>query len=322
MGNVAICLFGCGKPDKAARGLAGAGQTLAAGLGGQLQALLVGPDENGLAASLAAAAARLYHLDRPELSAYQPEICLRALEESFRRLQPEVILFGNDTYSQELAPRLAHRLGGSSLSDAVELQPAGGLLRVRRPAYGGKATAIFALRRAPAVVSIRARSFAPATPAAAPAPIERLEVELPADAPVRIIERHVEAREGIPLEEAPVIVAGGRGLGGPEGFEELKKLAEVMGAAVGSSRVACDEGWAPPSWQIGQTGKKVAPELYLAVAISGAAQHLLGMADSKVIAAINTDPDAPIFKHASFGIVEDYRRVVPLLARKLAEMRK
>ena len=127
-----------------------------------------------------------------------------------------------------------------------------------------------------------------------------------------------EAQEGARLEDARVIVSGGRGLGGPEPFTQLKALADVLGAQVGASRAACDLGWAPPSWQVGQTGKKVAPELYLAVAISGASQHLIGIADAKNICAVNTDPNAPIFKHCRFGLVEDYRNVVDLLRTKLA----
>ena len=125
------------------------------------------------------------------------------------------------------------------------------------------------------------------------------------------------------LEEARVIVSGGRGIGGPEPFEnELKPLAELMGAQMAASRAACDAGWVLPTWQVGQTGKKVSPDLYLAIAITGASQHMAGISEAKTIAAINTDPDAPIFKHSRFGIVEDYRKVVPLLREKLVELRK
>ena len=139
---------------------------------------------------------------------------------------------------------------------------------------------------------------------------------------VRIVERKAEEHEGVRLEDAKLIISGGRGLGGPEPFEDLQKLAGTIGAEMGASRAACDSGWVPPTWQVGQTGKKVAPELYVAIAISGASQHLLGMGDSKTIAAVNTDPDAPIFKHCSFGIVEDYKNVVPLLTEKLAELKR
>jgi electron transfer flavoprotein alpha subunit len=120
------------------------------------------------------------------------------------------------------------------------------------------------------------------------------------------------------LEEARVIVSGGRGIGGPEPFnDELKPLADLLGAQLAASRAACDAGWVPPTFQVGQTGKKVTPDLYLAIAITGASQHMAGISEAKNIAAINTDPDAPIFKHCRFGIVEDYRKVVPLLRQKL-----
>ena len=135
--------------------------------------------------------------------------------------------------------------------------------------------------------------------------------------PTRIVERRVEQTDGIPLEDARLVVGGGRGIGGSEPFDQLRQLAEVMNAAVGASRAACDEGWLPPSAQIGQTGKKIAPELYLAIAISGAAQHVLGISDAKAVCAINNDPDAQIFRHSHFGIVEDYRKVVPLLIERL-----
>jgi electron transfer flavoprotein alpha subunit len=134
------------------------------------------------------------------------------------------------------------------------------------------------------------------------------------------VERRLEAQEGIPLEDARVVIGGGRGIGGPGPFDDLRGLADLVGGAVGASRSACDEGWVPPTCQIGQTGRKIAPELYLAVAISGAAQHLLGVSDAKRIAAINTDRDAPIFRHCSFGIVEDYRKVVPLLIDRLRDL--
>jgi electron transfer flavoprotein alpha subunit len=135
----------------------------------------------------------------------------------------------------------------------------------------------------------------------------------------KIIERHVAQQGASRLEDAQVIVSGGRGIGGPEGFrEELQPLAEILGAQMAASRAACDAGWVPPTWQVGQTGKKVAPELYLAIAITGASQHMAGISEAKNIVAINIDPEAPIFKHARFGIVDDYRKVVPQLREKLA----
>lgn len=161
--------------------------------------------------------------------------------------------------------------------------------------------------------------MAPADPTGRPAgEVQRLKLGLKADERVKVVSRHVEAKEGVPLEEARLIVSGGRGLGGPEPFKELQALAKAMGAQMAASRAACDAGWVPPSWQVGQTGKKVAPELYMAIAISGASQHIMGIADAKVICAINRDPDAPIFKHCRFGLVEDYQKVVGPLRDKLS----
>jgi electron transfer flavoprotein alpha subunit len=259
-------------------------------------------------------------VDQPELADYQPELYLAALQQACGSLDPAAVLLGSDTASLELTARLAARLGGSPMSDGTALSVADGAIQVTRSAYGGKAEAVFELKRSPAVVWLRARGFEPAVATGGQASIDRISVELPDDAPTRIVGRHVEETAGIPLDEAQLVVGGGRGLGGAEPFDELRRLAEVMKAAVGASRAACDEGWVPPSLQIGQTGKKIAPELYLAIAVSGSAQHLLGVSDAKAICAINTDPDASIFRHCTFGIVEDYRKVVPPLIQRLREL--
>ena len=202
----------------------------------------------------------------------------------------------------------------------MDVAAEGDAIRVTRGVYGGKAQAVIGLKRSPAVVWVRARAMAPAeAEGRAPGGIDHLAVELADDGRVKVLDRHVEAREGVRLEDARLIVSGGRGLGGPEPFEQLQALAEVMGAQMAASRAACDAGWVPPSWQVGQTGKKVAPELYMAIAISGASQHIMGIADAKVICAINTDADAPIFKHCQFGLVEDYQKVVGPLREKLSQ---
>ncbi len=318
--DVMICLLAASGYDRAAQGVAGAGRGLASELGGALRAVIVGAADEAMMAAVAGVADHVTVLDQPELHDYQPEHHLAALHQLCERLQPRAVLLGSDTAGLELTPRLAHRVGGSSMSDGTALTVADGAIRVRRSAYGGKAEAIYELKRSPAVVWVRARGFEPAPPTGSQGAVERAAVDLGGAPPTRIVDRQVEAQEGIPLEDAELVVGGGRGVGGAEPFEELKKLAAVMGAAMGASRSACDEGWVPPSWQVGQTGKKIAPQLYLAVAISGAAQHMLGVSDAKAICAINTDPDAPIFRHCTFGIVEDYRKVVPLLAERLREL--
>jgi electron transfer flavoprotein alpha subunit len=319
--DVMMCVFAASGYDRVAQGVAGAGRGLASALGAGLHAVVVGPADDATTSGLAAVADRVTVVDHGRLAAYEPELYLAALEQVAKGDQPRAVLLGSDTASVELTPRLAHRLGGSPMSDGTAVSVVDGKVRVTRSAYGGKAEAVFQLERAPAVVWLRARAFEPAPATGAPATVERIEATLPEDAPTRIVDRHVEKVEGIPLEEAALVVGGGRGLGGSEAFEDLKRLAEVMHAAVGASRAACDEGWVPPSWQVGQTGKKIAPELYLAVAISGAAQHLLGVSDAKRMAAINNDPDAPIFRHCNFGIVEDYRKVVPALIDRLRELK-
>lgn len=318
MADVVIGFVALNGFDRAAEGLVGAGRQLAEQLGGGLVAVVLGADEE-LTEALLRRADRVLVAGGDELAEVEPELSLAALTEVCRGLAPRAVLLGSDTYSQELTPRLAHRLGGSSMADGVALALEDDRLRVTRSAYGGRATAVYELARSPAVVWVRARAFAPAAETGGTCEIESVSPELPASS-VRVVERHQEARDGVPLEEARLVVAGGRGLGGPEPFAGLEQLAATIGAAVGASRVACDEGWVPATWQIGQTGKKIAPDLYLAVGISGAAQHLLGIADSKVIAAVNTDADAPIFKHSAFGIVEDYRKVIPMLIERLTAL--
>jgi electron transfer flavoprotein alpha subunit len=306
--------------DRAAQGVLGAGRRLADSLGSKLRAVVIGPADDALSQGAAAVADSVIVVDHPLLAEYHPELYLTALAGVCKPLSPGLVLLANDTYSQELAARLAHRLGGSAAGDAVDVTATGETVRVKRGVYGGKAMSEIELRRAPAVVWVRARAMAPADAAdRTPGEIEKPAVDVAADERVKVISRHVEAREGVRLEDARLIVSGGRGLGGPEPFEQLRALADTIGAQMAASRAACDAGWVPPSWQVGQTGKKVAPQLYLAIAISGASQHIMGIADSKVICAINTDAEAPIFRHCSFGLVEDYQKVVGPLREKLSQ---
>jgi electron transfer flavoprotein alpha subunit len=317
--DVVCTLMGRAGFDRAAQGILGAGRRLADTLGGRLRAVVLGPADDALVAGAAAVADTVAAADHAQLAEYNPETFLDALVALCKPLQPAAVLLGNDTYSQELAPRLAHRLGGCAASDAVGITAEGGKLRVTRGVYGGKATAVIALERAPGVVWVRARAMAGADAAGrSPGEVQNVSVELPAEPRVKVVKRHEEAKAGVRLEDARIIVSGGRGLGGPEPFKELQSLADAIGAQMAASRAACDAGWVPPSWQVGQTGKKVAPDLYMAIAISGASQHIMGIADSKVICAINTDADAPIFKHCRFGLAEDYKKVVGPLRERLS----
>jgi electron transfer flavoprotein alpha subunit len=318
MNDVIICLFASAGFDNAAQGLIGLARRLADESGGNLRAIVLGTCSDGLVSEVARIADTVVCAGQAELADYQPETCLNALTQLCRELSPHAVLLANDTYSQEIAPRLAHRLGGCAVGDGVAVQARGKVLRVSRQVYGGKALAVIEVKRYPAVVWLRARSFPPAEPRAASGEIKHAVLEVNTSASTRIIERKREDDGKVRLEDARVIVAGGRGIGGPEPFTtELRPLANLLGAQMAASRAACDAGWVPAGWQVGQTGKKVAPELYLAIGIQGASQHTAGISEAKTIAAINTDPDAPIFKHCRFGIVGDYRQVVPLLRQKL-----
>lgn len=320
MGPIVCGLWSASGCDRAARGVLGAGQRLAQQLGVELQVVLLGPRDTVLSDAAAQVAGTTHIVDHSLLSELHTERYLPALTLACSQLAPRAVLLGSDWTSQEVAPRLAHRLQGSATGDAIALDVQAAELRVTRAVYGGKAQAVVALQRSPAVVWLRARALPAAEPRASPGEVAELSLTLSADQRVQVVERTAEAREAERLEEARLIVSGGRGLGGPAPFELLKQLAGPLHAQLAASRAACDAGWVPASWQVGQTGKKVAPELYLAIAISGASQHLMGIGDAKQIAAINRDRDAPIFKHCRFGLVEDYRQVIGPLTEKLAEL--
>ena len=315
--SIVVTVFVASGFDRSAAGLAGAGQRLARELGARHMVLACAAEGSPAAEKLARVADEAHLLRSPDLEAGQSEAWLSAIE-SFANIQkPAAVLLGSDTLSQELTPSLAQRLGGASVGDAQKLSVQDGKIRVVRSVYGGKAMAVVELQRAPAVIWVRSRSMEPAGEGEA-GKVRVVESGAPAKLKLRMIERLAEDAQGERLEDASLIVSGGRGVGGPEHFEQLKELASVMKAQMAASRAACDSGWAPCSWQVGQTGKKVAPSLYLAIALSGTSQHLMGITGARAIAAINTDPDAPIFKHCRFGIVADFRKVVGPLKEKLA----
>jgi electron transfer flavoprotein alpha subunit len=323
MSDIVICLFSGSGYNRVAQGVVGAGKRLANQVNGRLHAVIAGAHDSELNIRVASVADAVVTADQRELARYQPESHLNVITQICRDIGPRAVLFGNDTYSQETAPRLAHRLRGAAAGDCLDLTADGGAIRIKRSVYGGKAIATIELKRSPAVLWLRARAFEPvATTSTSVTTVRRTRFDLPSDEGPQIIERKTEVTGAARLEDARVIVSGGRGLGGPEPFTDLQELAAMLGGQTAASRAACDSGWCPPSWQVGQTGKKVAPGLYIAVAIRGASQHMAGISDARNIAAINIDPDAPIFKNCRFGIVEDYRKVIPLLKEKLAALQK
>jgi electron transfer flavoprotein alpha subunit len=225
----------------------------------------------------------------------------------------EVILLSASTVGAEIAGRLSVRLNAPVISEVIALSAD---MTVKRPLYGGKAVAEYKIKKTPVILTIRRKYFEPAalegtTPAAA----------LVAGGAVSFISEEEIKTEGVPLEDAEVIISGGRGIGARENFGMLREMAGVVNAAVGASRGAVDEGWAAPTMQIGQTGNIVAPSVYFAVGISGASQHLAGIANAKCVVAINKDEEANIFKRARFGIVADYKTILPALTQALKEER-
>ncbi len=322
MSNVVISCFTPGAVfDRAAEGLLGEAERHARALSTE-HIVLAGAADDEVLQSCARHANLVVAVLDEEYGEYQPESCLAILHAACAGFQPRAVLLSQDTYSQELAPRLAHRLQGCSIGDAQRIGVCDDCIRVTRSVYGGKAIAVVQANAVPAVVWLRAPAFGPEPERADAGQIEARRFLTEDCQPstlnaTKIVERHREASSGVRLEDAQVIVSGGRGLGGPEPFEALRELAAAIDAQVAASRAACDSGWVPPGLQVGQTGKKVAPELYIAIAISGASQHLMGISDAKVVAAINTDADAPIFRRCQFGLVEDWKKVVGPLTERL-----
>ena len=229
MNDVVICLLGAAGYDKSAQGLAGAGRRLADELRGRLRAIVIGAGAAMLAHEVAGVVDSATIVDQAELAEYQPELYLSTLAKLCGDLSPHAVLLSNDAYSQELAPRLAHRLGGSAVGDGVEVRIEGERLRVVRQVYGGKAQAVIELKRKPAVVWLRARSFAPALRRESAGEITRAALEIKTDSRTRVIERNREETGSARLEDARVIVSGGRGIGGPEPFNtELLPLADLI----------------------------------------------------------------------------------------------
>jgi len=294
--------------------------------GDRLAAVLLGSGGSGEAAAELArrGADEVIVVDHPVLARYAPEAHVAALLAAANALAPEARWWlGHTAIGRDLAPRLAARLGAGQISDAIAAaRGADGRVVFTRALHAGKALERRAfLTDAPTVVTVRPGNFAPAeTSAGAAAPIRSVPYDPPAS---RIFVRDVVRRVAgtVDLAEARVIVAGGRGVKSAAGFGPLAELAALLGGAVGASRGACDAGYCDYALQIGQTGKTVTPDLYIACGISGAVQHLAGMSRSRVIVAVNKDPDAPIFGVADYGIVGDLFEIVPALIEELSSGR-
>ncbi len=267
---------------------------------------------------------RAFAVTHPLLGDYQVDLYLSAIEALCRDLAPNIILIPRTNEGRELAPRLAFRLGVGLAQDCLEVlvDPAERRLLANRPVYGGNAVAVVSCDYTPQIAAVRPKVYEPleADPSRQ-GQVVSFPVELdPSQARTRIVQRVEEEATGVKLEDARVVVSGGRGLGGPEPFQSLEELAKVMGGAVGASRAAVDSGWVPVSYQVGLTGKTITPDLYITVAISGASQHMAGCSGARVIVAINKDAEANIFKEARYGVVGDWEQVVPAFTEAVREL--
>ncbi len=325
---LALCVGTRSSIPRSGLELLAAGRSLSQQLGGvPVQALFLGSEIKDHAPILIHHGAdQVLLADHPCLEHPEDEVVLRLTEEAVRRLAPRVVLLSHDELSGgHVGPRLAYRLQTGIVTDCTGFAVQNGHIRWLRPVYGGKAMAYMYARGPVQMATIRSRAFEPlpADPLRA-GEIQELGLAPEAiSASVTVVERveAAEAEGGISLDRAEIIVSGGRGMGSAEGFSILHELARVLGAAVGGSRPAADMGWVPHSHLVGQTGKIVAPKLYIAVGISGATQHMAGAGSSKTIVAINKDPDAPIFKLAHIGVVGEWEKVVPPLIQAFQEMR-
>jgi len=303
----------------------GVARRLADKTGGQVDALAIGPGASECAAQLAAHGAdRLMAVDAEHGELYATELYSRSLALAAERSPAGIVLLAATAMGRDLAPRTAARLDTACASDLVEVDLIDGKLSGTRPVYSGKASARVVLAgAAPAVATLRPNVFPlPDEQTARKAAVEPLEPPIGADdLQVRVTRIERPEQQEPDVAEASVIVAGGRGLKAPENFSLVRELATLLDAAVGASRSVVDAGWIPHRHQVGQTGKVVSPTLYVACGISGAVQHVAGMSSSKVVVAINKDPEAPIFKVADYGIVGDLFEVVPRMTEEVKKLK-
>ena len=304
------------------REVLGEASRLATSLSGRVVGVCAAAADPGLAGLGDAGASEILLATHDAFRFYEPSGMVKAVVAAVEKVAPKAVLFAASSMGRDLAPRVAARLGVGLAADCTALAVEGGRLVATRPVYAGKATQKVSFARAPAVASLRPKLFAPMAGGNGNAAIVTPLPIAYDPAAVRARVREIKATSaGVQdLTEADIIVSGGRGLKGPENFHLIESLAAAFGGTVGASRAVVDAGWRPHADQVGQTGKTVSPKLYVAVAISGAIQHLAGMSSSRCIVAINKDPDAPIFRVADYGLVGDAFEVVPALTEALTRL--
>ena len=299
--------------------LLGIGQTLAKELSSGLCAFVIGDNVSNIAKEASQwGASKVYTVESAILKTFNPEAYSKAATSLLAKHKPEVALFRATSQGTDVAAASAANLGFGLCTDSIGIKVEGGQIKLTRAAFGGNYTVTVVNEKAkPQIATVRPKAFAMPEKDASKSgeAVKEAFTIAEADLNTKFLE-FIKSQVKVNLVEADIIVSGGRGTGGPEGFNVLKDLADTLGGAVGASRAAVDSGWMPYEHQVGQTGKTVKPKIYIACGISGAIQHLAGMKTSDCIVAINKDPEAPIFKNATIGIVADYKVIVPKMLEK------
>ena len=288
--------------------------------GGEIASVVFGTQGESYTAPLAHHGAnKIYLVKHPSLDQYVADVYKEAFLQVVNQFQPDVILFGHTPNGRDVAPKIAQALGIGMISDSIAVEVIDGKIVFTRPIYAGKAFVKKIVLDEVILATIRPNNI-PMGEADESRTAEQIEISYsPSDSALRVQIKDIirKASKGVDLTEAKIVISGGRGAKSKEGFEKLYELADLLNAAVGATRSACDEGYADYSLQVGQTGKVVTPDLYIALGISGAIQHMAGMSNSKVIVAVNKDPEAPIFQVSDYGIVGDMFQVLPVLIEEI-----
>ena len=299
--------------------LLGIGKELAGNLGSSVCAFVVGENVENIAKdAFSYGASKVYTVEDAVFKGFRAEAYAKAASFLLDKYKPEIALFRATSQGTDVSAASAANLGFGLCTDSIGIKVDGGQLKLTRAAFGGNYTVTVVNEKAkPQITTVRPKAFAmPEKDASKQGEIVKESFSIAeSDLNTKVLE-FIKSEVTVNLVEADIIVSGGRGVGGDDGFKMMKELADVLGAAVGASRAAVDSGWISYEHQVGQTGKTVKPKIYIACGISGAIQHLAGMRTSDCIVAINKDPDAPIFKNASYGIVGDYKQVIPKIIEK------
>ena len=310
-----------GRLSAASARLATAGSKLAQALGEPLIGALVGTGIAGAADEFTHGLERLYMIEGPQYRPYIADAYTAAARKLIDAASPRVVLFAHGAETREWVPRLAARLGAGLVMDAADVAIEDGALIVTKPVNGGGVLAEYVIRSSPCMATVRTSGFEPSDTQVAP---ERVSIEVPppTEASVTVLSEEGAVKSTGPrLKDAKIIVSGGRGIGGPDNWHFIEEASTALGAAVGCSRPVADSGWVPSSHQVGLSGTSVSPDLYIAVGISGAAQHLAGITAARKVVAINNSADADIFTRADYGVVGDYREVLPAFVQRIKQLR-